>query len=137
MSTAKKPATAKGRSKMPAKRDDYGAPIGPWFDEQAPAKRPALDALRGVVEATVPTAEAGLKWGTPFWSIDDAILCNLGVLKREVALGIYAAPDVFDDPAGLLSGTSKEYRVLKVKDGDAVDEASVARWLRAAVAARG
>ena len=136
MATAKKAGPSNGRSKMPAKRDDYGAPIEGWFDEQAPEKRPALDVLRRVVDTTVPTAESGLKWGTPFWSLDGKILCNLGVLKREVALGIYAAPDVFDDPGGLLSGRSDEYRVLKVTDGDEVDEASVARWLRAAVAAR-
>ena len=45
-------------------------------------------------------------------------------------------PQVFDDPDGQLSGTSTEYRVLKVADGAEIDAASVTRWLLAAVAAR-
>jgi hypothetical protein len=122
--------------KKSAGRADYGAPIDPWFEQLPPAKRAAADALRAVVGATVPNAESGLKWGVPFWTLDGKQLCNIVVLKHEVAIGIFAPPDVFDDPRGQLSGKSKEYRVLKVRDGTEVDVASVRGWLEAAVAAR-
>ncbi len=63
------------------------------------------------------------------------MLAAMGPLKHEVALSIYGPPEIFDDPEGQLSGTGTDYRVLKVKDGATIDEASVKRWLQAAVAA--
>ncbi len=132
----KQAAAKKAPPKRAARRPDYGAPIGPWFEQWPPEKRAPLEELRRLVEATVPKAESGLKWQTPFWTLDDKILCNVVALKHEVALGIYAPPETFDDPKGQLSGRSNEYRVLKVKDGSAIDAASVKRWLRAAVASR-
>jgi hypothetical protein len=126
----------KAAPKKAARRADYDAPIGPWFDQQPAEKRPALDRLRAIVESTVPDARPGLRWSVPFWSLDGTHLCNLVTLKHEVALGIYAPPEAFDDPQGQLSGRSKEYRVLKVRTADEIDPASVERWLLAAVAAR-
>ena len=119
--------------KNAARRDDDDEPIGPWFDQWPPEKRVPLQQLRRLVEKTVPQATSGLKWGVPFWTLDGKQFCDLVALKHEVALGIFAPPDVFDDPQGQLSGTSNEYRVLKVKDGAEIDEASVKRWLAAAV----
>jgi hypothetical protein len=127
-----------GAKKVPnkaAKRADHGAPIGPWFEQFPPEKRAPLDRLRSLIEATVPNAESGLKWGVPFWTLDGKQLCDLVSLKNEVALGIFAPPEAFDDPNGQLSGKSDEYRVLKVKDEREIDAASVKRWLEAAVAA--
>lgn len=125
---AKKTATRKGRA-------DYGAPIGPWFEQWPPEKRAPLEKLRAVIEATVPNAQSGLKWSVPFWTLDGKQLCDLVALKHEVALGIFAPPEAFDDPKGQLSGKSNEYRVLKVRHENEIDAASVKRWLMAAVAA--
>lgn len=97
--------------------------------------RPALISLRKLVESTVPQAESGLKWGVPFWTLDGKQLCDLVVLKHQVALGIFAPPGAFEDPEGQLSGTSDEYRVLKVQHVDEIDAVRVRTWLKAAVAA--
>jgi hypothetical protein len=135
--TADKKATStKTAPKKAARRDDYDEPIGPWFDQWPPEKRTPLHQLRRLVEKTVPQATSGLKWGVPFWTLDGTQFCDLVALKHEVALGIFAPPEVFDDPDGQLSGTSNEYRVLKVKDGAEFDAESVQRWLLAAVDAR-
>ena len=132
MGTAKK---VSGSPKKAAQRADYDAPIGPWFEQLPPEKRVPLEKLRAIVEATVPSARSGLKWGVPFWTLDGKQLCDLVALKHEVALGIFAPPDAFDDPHGQLQGKSAEYRVLKVKDESEIDAASVKQWLEAAVAA--
>ena len=95
-----------------------------------------LEELRRLVEATVPTAESGLKWRSPFWTLDGKILCNVVALKHEVALGIYAPPEAFDDPKGQLSGRSDEYLVLKVYDGAPNVHACARRRLSDEVAAR-
>lgn len=130
-----KPTKLEATPKKAARRDDYDEPIGPWFDQWPPEKRVLLQQLRRLVEKTVPQARSGLKWGVPFWTLDGKQLCDLVALKHEVALGIFAPPEVFDDPQGQLSGTSNEYRVLKVDDGGEIDEASVKGWLQAAVGA--
>lgn len=118
------------------RRADYGMPIGPYFEALPADKRAPLEQLRAIVEATVPEAQSSLKWGSPFYTIDGKLLCAMGALKNEVALSIYGPPEIFEDPGGLLQGKSPEYRVLKVRDGSEIDAASVARWLRAAAAAR-
>jgi hypothetical protein len=124
----KKAAMRKGRA-------DFGAPIGPYFEQLPPEKRAPLEKLRRLVEETVPNAESGLKWGSPFFTLDRKLLCAMGALKDEVAFSIYAPPDAFDDPKGQLQGKSAEYRVLKVKHEREIDAPSVKRWLKAAVAA--
>ena len=133
------PGKAGGTTSTPkraGRRDDYDEPIGPWFEQWPPEKRVPLQKLRRLVESTVPQAASGLKWGVPFWTLDGKQLCDLVALKDEVALGIFAPPEAFDDPEGQLTGTSNEYRVLKVKHEDEIDPASVKRWLEAAVATR-
>ena len=136
--TSKKTApkkTAPKKAAMGQKRADFGTPIEPFFEQLPPEKRAPLEKLRSLIEATVPKAESGIKWGVPFYTLDGKILCNLVALKNEVAMGIYAPPEAFVDPKGQLSGKSNEYRVLKVKNEGEIDAASVKRWLKAAVAA--
>jgi hypothetical protein len=132
---AKKAGAKKATPKKGGRRADYDAPIGPYFEQLPPEKRAPLEKLRAIVEETVPEARSGLKWGNPFYTLDGKMLCNMGTLKNEVALGIYAPPEAFDDPDGQLQGKSSEYRVLKVKDGGEIDAVAVRRWLEAAVAA--
>jgi hypothetical protein len=132
--TAPKEAAPK-KAAMSKKRADFGAPIGPYFERLPPEKRAPLEKLRALVEATVPNAQSGLKWGAPFYTLDGKLLAALGALKNEVALSIFAPPEAFDDPTGQLEGKSDEYRVLKVKHESEIDAASVKRWLKAAVAA--
>jgi hypothetical protein len=124
----KKAGMGKGRA-------DFGAPIDTYFEQLPPDKRALLEQLRSIVEATVPKAESGLKWGAPFYTIDGKMLCAMGALKNEVALSFFGPPEVFVDPKGQLQGKGKDYRVLKVKNEREIDAASVKRWLKAAVAA--
>lgn len=131
----KKAGAKKAAPKKAARRADYGAPIGPYFEQLPPEKRAPLEKLRSLVEETVPNAQSGLKWGAPFYTLDGKMLCAMGPLKHTVALSIFAPPEAFDDPKGQLEGKSAEYRVLKVKDEREIDAASVKRWLKAAVAA--
>ena len=89
----------------------------------------AREAARDRRSDRAERATSGLKWGVPFWTLDGKQLCDLVALKHEVALGIFAPPEAFDDPQGQLQGKSDEYRVLKVKHEDDIDAASVKRWL--------
>jgi hypothetical protein len=65
---------------MPTKRDDFGAPIDAYVDAVPSEQRPSFDRLRTIIEATVPDAQASLKWGTPCFSVDGKLLCAVAAL---------------------------------------------------------
>jgi hypothetical protein len=133
------PAAAKrvSKSRAPAKhrpRADRGAPIDGFFARQPAALRPILVGLRELVEETAPDAEAAIKWGIPFFSINGATMCGLGGHKAHVNLILPGPPGTYPDPAGLLSGDGKTGRHLRLTATDEIPRAAVRGWLRTAAA---
>lgn len=130
--TAKKPAAK--APKKPAPRADFGKPVDGFFAKQSPAIRAILDELRALVEGVAPKAEASLKWGQPFYSLEGQMFCALGAHKAHVNLIMAGPPETFDDPKGLLEGEGKTGRRLVVKSADAIPAADVKKWLKAGAA---
>ena len=128
MSTAKKKPVAK----KPGPRADFGAPIDGFFAKQPPAMRKTLEALRALVEKAAPDATSSIKWGMPFYSIGDGMMCALGAHKAHVNLILSGPPETFPDPEGLLTGDGKTGRRLVLKPGDEIPTAKVQAWLKAA-----
>ncbi len=131
---AKKPKATKPAAKKPAPRADLGAPIEGFFKKQGPATRPILEALRSLVELTVPAAKSALKWGMPFYTIDDNIVCALGGHKAHVNLILSGPPGTYDDPEGLLVGDGKTGRHLKLTSLAQLPRDAVKGWLLTAAA---
>ncbi len=140
---AKAPATkntAKKSSAKPAQpamkkhgpRADFGAPIEGFFAKQPPHLRPVLEELRKMVEAAAPDAQSSIKWGMPFFSVGDAMVCALGSHKSHVNLILSGPPGTFADPEGLLEGEGKTGRRLKLTALDDLPKATVRGWLRTA-----
>jgi len=97
-----------------------------------------LEELRALVEAAAPDATASLKWGMPFFSIGDAMMCALGGHKTHVNLILSGPPGTFADPDGLLAGDGKTGRHLKLTRIDDLPREAVQGWLAtAAELARG
>lgn len=122
---------ARARS-MVARRSDYGAPIDGFFAKQTPALRAILEALRGLVEETVPGASAALKWGMPFYSFAGKPVCALAGFKSHVNLILAGPPGTFADPEGQLEGDGKTGKHLKLRTLDELPRAAVRRWLKSA-----
>jgi hypothetical protein len=128
-------ATAPKRavSKKPGPRADYGAPVDAFFSKQPPALKAIADALRALVDEAAPGAEASIKWGMPFYCLDGAMLCSIGVHKAHVNLVMVGPPGGFEDPDGHLLGVGRGSRHLKLTRLDELPRAAVRRWLRVAV----
>lgn len=126
------PSAATKRSARPATRADYGAPIDGFFARQPTHLRPILEALRKLVEAAAPDADASIKWGMPFYSVNGVMMCALGAHKSHVNLILSGPPDAFPDPRSLLSGAAKKGRHLKLQSLDELPRAAVRSWLRTA-----
>jgi hypothetical protein len=133
---AKKAGAAKARK--PAARADLGAPIDGFLAKQPAQLRAILDALEALVRESAPAAEATLKWGMPFFNLGGEMMCALGAHKSHVNLILPGPPGTYADPKGLLEGTGKTGRHLKLTSLDALPRKEVRAWLKVAAArARG
>jgi hypothetical protein len=137
--TSTRKATTKrtADSKEYGKRKDLGASAGSYFAHQPPDKRELLEELRALVKKTVPHATESIKWGVPFYQRSGKNVCALAAFKEHVGINFFAPPDVLVDPKGKLEGGGKGMRMLKIRSADDIDSASIARWLKAVVAAHG
>ena len=138
----KKPVKATRATKKPAKpaprpvgpRADYGAPVDGFFARQPPTLRPILEELRRSIEEAAPEATAAIKWGMPFYSVGDQMMCAVAGFKAHVNLILPGPPGTYDDPNGRLEGDGKTGRHLKLRSLDELPRAEVRRWLRVAAA---
>ncbi|MCY1074049.1 DUF1801 domain-containing protein [Archangium lansingense] len=144
---AKTPAKGAAAKKAPAKgaaakktpgrqylrREDLGAPADAFFAQQPPERREHLEALRALVKKAAPGARESMKWGMPYYELKGGF-CALYTSTTYAALSIMAPPEKLDDPEGKLEGTGKTMRHLKVRSAADLDEASILRWVKAAVA---
>lgn len=128
---AKKKAAAK---KVAARRADFGKPIDGFVKKQPAALRAIVEALEKLVREAAPEAEASLKWGQAFFAIGDSMMCAVGAHKAHVNLILPGADGTYDDPDGLLEGTGKTGKHLKVVDAAKLPKKAVQKWLKAAAA---
>jgi hypothetical protein len=130
--------TRAGQASKPGARADLGAPIDGFLAKQPAQLRAILDALRALIRESAPDAEAALKWGMPFFNVGGEMVCALGSHKSHVNLILPGPPGTYADPKGLLVGSGKTGRHLKLIALDQLPRAQVRAWLRIAVArARG
>lgn len=123
--------------KKPPTRADLGAPVDSWFSKQPAALRPIGDALRALIDQTIPKATSSVKWGNAFYELDGGIVCAISAHKAHVNLILSGPPDIFADPKGRLTGEGKTGRHLKLTALDQLPKADVVKWLKAAAKARG
>ena len=135
----KTPAKAAAAKKAPARaytrREDLGAPVDTFFERHSPQQRALLEALHAMIRKAAPGARESIKWGMPYFELKGGI-CSLYTSPTYVGLNIMAPPEKLDDPEGKLEGTGKTMRHLKVRSAADLDEASILRWLKVAVALR-
>jgi len=93
--------------------------IDAYVQQRNPGLKEVVAAVRRLVKKTVPaSAEAVNPWGVPFFEVNGT-LCFLMVGKQHVSLG-FAQGTSLPDPAGLLEGTGKNIRHVKLKTADQV-----------------
>ena len=126
------PKKAAPAPKMYAKRTDLGAPVAGFFTKQAPALRPILDELRAMVGEAAPEATSQIKWGMPFYSIGEEMMCALAGFKAHVNLILPGPPGTYPDPDGRLEGDGKTGKHLKLRALDDLPRTTVRDWLRVA-----
>ncbi|PKV62454.1 DUF1801 domain-containing protein [Pontibacter ramchanderi] len=89
-----------------------------------------LEALRQLVHDTVSGLTEEFKWGRPVFRANKDF-AYLKTAKAYVTLGFFQF-DKLNDPKGLLEGTGKDMRHIKIKNVLEIDRELLSDWFKAA-----
>lgn len=103
-----------------------------WIEGRPADQREILVKLREWVLAAAPDVIEAFKWSRPVYARPRGSFAYLYAAKNHVTLG-FDQGALLDDPNGLLEGTGKAMRHIKVKALDELDEGAVKALLEEAV----
>jgi hypothetical protein len=104
--------------------------VSGWFAGPGELRRlaqPWFERMRGCG----PDVRELLHDGHPTACVDDAAFGYVNAFSNHVNVGFFHGDDL-DDPAGLLEGTGKRMRHVKLRPGGHVDAAALRRLIAAA-----
>ena len=126
---AKKTAT-----KSYGTRSDKGSSADAYFDEVPPELQDIARSLRAIVASACPRAGEVIKWGIPVYELDgdkSRGVCAIYAAKKHVNLQFYKGAHL-DDPEGLLEGTGKDLRHVKVRGPKDIKKGAFTKLLKQA-----
>jgi hypothetical protein len=103
--------------------------IAPWMRDRPDDLRPIaahwLDCLRGCGD----DVRELIHDGHPTSCVADAAFAYVDTFTRHVSVGFFRGADL-PDPDGLLEGTGKQMRHVKIRPSRPIDEAALKRLIR-------
>ena len=112
-------------------RDDYGKSTDSWYASLDEEISPIALTLREVIHNAVPDVIEQIKWGTPVFD-KNGIICALRSGKGFIALQFYDIGTSLADPKGILEGTGKKMRHVKVHSLNNIRTNLFTIWLKCA-----
>ena len=116
------------------KRSDYGDKADEWFAALDESIAPLATDLRALIRKVVPDATECIKWGTPNYEKDGPI-CVVRTGKGSVALQFGQIGTSLKDPDGLLEGTGKAMRHVKIRSKSDLKKRLFTSWIKQAAKA--
>jgi hypothetical protein len=119
-----------------AKADGDG-PVQDYISAMPGWKRDLGKRLDALIVENVPNVRKAVKWNSPFYGVEgQGWLLSFHVFTRYVKVTFFNGASLRPLPPG---GTekSKAARWIDLYEGDALDEAQMAEWLRQAAALPG
>ena len=115
-------------------RPDLGASADPYFAKiKPPALKEAAARLRAIVRAGAPKATEAIKWGMPVYE-HCGMLCYIRAQSAYIAFGFYDQGTRLSDPDGLLEGSGRAMRHVKVRAPGDIREGLFKSWVKRAAA---
>lgn len=100
-----------------------------WKQDQTPGHKRLITALERVVERVAPDWNRSVKWGQGCWIDGEEPKVYIHTEPDHVQLGFYRGSKL-KDPQGLLAGSGKFVRHVKVRKTGDVDAGSFAALIR-------
>ena len=115
---------------------DGDAPVQAYIAAMPGWKRDVGKRLDAVIARNVPNVRKAVKWNTPFYGIEGqgwflSLHCFTNYVKVAFLFGTSLRPV----PPG--ESKSKDTRYLDIREGDELDEAQMATWVKQAAALPG
>lgn len=116
-------------------RADFGDQADEYFAALDEDIRPLALAVRSLIRATIPQATEVIKWGMPVYVTDNPMwVCSIRAGSGYVALQFGEIGTSLEDPDGLLEGTGKKLRHVKIRSEEDIQPELFASWIRQAAA---
>jgi hypothetical protein len=112
-----------------------GKDVDAFVKKIEPGKRASVEALRKFVKRAAPQLQEAIKWGNITWMGKDNV-CWIIVYKDHVDFGFFKGAEL-KDPKGLLEGTGKGLRHIKVYASWDIKEKEYGNLLKQALALDG
>ena len=93
--------------------------------------REIVRGLAALIQKAAPHAEVSIKWGIPWWQLN-GLLCTVYSTGDHVNFGFSRGTELAD-PAGLLEGTGKLMRHIKLRDVKEIRKAKFTALVKQAV----
>ena len=132
---AKRPVLLSGGNPQIAKADG-DAPVKAYIAGLTGWKRDLAKRLDAVVVRAVPGVQKAVKWNSPFYGIEDrGWFLAVHAFNRYLKLTFFRGASLRPLPPG--ASKMKSTRYLDIHEGDELDEAQLASWLKQAAALPG
>jgi hypothetical protein len=118
-------------------RADGEAPVLAYIAAMPGWKRDLGKRLDALIEQSVPNVRKAVKWNSPFYGTEDqGWFLSFHVFTRYMKVTFFSGASLRPLPPG---GTarSKGARWIDIREGDELDEAQMARWVKQAAALPG
>lgn len=100
-----------------------------YINNAPKAQKAIMDILRSLIHQQVAGVTESFKWSRPVFRLKKDF-AYFQSNKGYVNLGFYNAIDQLDDPKGLLEGTGKAMRHIKLRGPADIDPELLSKWLR-------
>ncbi|MEE3370085.1 MAG: DUF1801 domain-containing protein [Planctomycetota bacterium] len=115
-------------------REDYGDRADHWFAALEEPVASLAAELRTLIQKAIPTASECIKWGVPVYEQNGPV-CSLRKAKDYVALQFHLSGTQLDDPDGLLEGSGKNMRHVKIHAKGKIRKRRFTAWIKQAAKA--
>lgn len=105
------------------------ASFNAWKRDQSPKNQRLINALSGLVKTTAPEWTPAVKWGQGCWTLAGAPKVYIHAEPDHVQFGFYTGATL-KDPDGLLAGSGKHVRHVKVRTTQGIPRAALAALLK-------
>ena len=115
---------------------DGDAPVQAYIAAMPGWKRDVGRSLDALVGRTVPNVRKAVKWNSPFYGIEGrGWFLQFYVFTRYVKVTFFRGTSLLPMPPG--ASKHKEVRYFSIYEGDALNEAQMASWVKQAAALPG
>jgi len=115
---------------------DGDAPVQAYIAGMPGWKRDLGKRLDALIVRTVPNVHKAVKWNSPFYGVDDqGWFLSFHTFTHYVKVAFFRGAELRPVPPG--ASKSKDTRYIDIREGDALDEAQMAKWVKQAAALPG